>query len=84
MGEIRLEPCPICGKEVFSEFKHIGRNCLTEIYDLRVRCNNSKCGLEKHHKIELDNESFDSLLKEIKLAVDGWNSRAGQEGEQNE
>lgn len=64
MGEIRLEPCPICGKEVFSEFKHIGRNCLTEIYDLRVRCNNSKCGLEKHHKIELDNESFDSLLKE--------------------
>lgn len=80
MGEIRLKPCPICGTDVYTQFEHIGRNCTTEIYDLKIKCNNTVCGLEKHHKIMLDDESFDNLLKEIKQVVDDWNRRAGEEG----
>lgn len=82
MSEIKLKPCPICGRtDVYSEFKHIGKNCMTEIYDLRIRCNNPDCGLEKHHKIELDDESFDIVLKEIEFAVNDWNRRAGEQNE---
>lgn len=80
MGEIKLKPCPICRTDVYSEFKHIGRNCTTEIYDLRIKCNNSDCGLEKHHRIELDDESFDTVLKEIRFAVDNWNKRSEEDG----
>lgn len=79
MSEIKLRPCPICGRtDVYSEFKHIGRNCTTEIYDLRIKCNNFDCGLEKHHKLLLDDESFNIVLKEIEFAVDGWNERASE------
>ena len=81
MEEIKLKPCPICGRtDVYSEFKHIGRNCTTEIYDLRIKCNNSICGLEKHHRIELEDEAFDTVLKEIRFAVERWNKRAGEDG----
>lgn len=80
MGEIKLKPCPICGTDVYSEFKHIGRNCTAEIYDLQIKCNNSNCGLEKHHRIELKDEAFDVVLKELEFAVDDWNKRAGEDG----
>ena len=77
-----LKPCPICGRtDVYGEFKHIGKNCMNGIYDLRIRCNNPDCGLEKQHKIKLDNESFDIVLKEIELAVNDWNRRAGEQDE---
>lgn len=79
MSEIKLKPCPMCGCDVYSEFKHVGRNCLADIYDLRIKCNNSNCGLEKHHKIVLEDESFNIILKEIELAVDDWNRRADNE-----
>ena len=79
MIEIKLKPCPICGRaDVYSEFKHIGRNCTTEIYDLIIKCNNSICGLEKHHRIELEDESFGKVLKEIAFATDNWNERIGE------
>ena len=82
MSDIRLKPCPICGRtDVYSEFKHIGKNCMTEIYDLKIRCNNTDCGLEKHHTIGLDDESFDIVLKEIEFAVNDWNRRAGEQNE---
>lgn len=80
MGEIKLKPCPFCGTDAYTEFKHIGRNCTTEMYDLIVKCNRSDCGLEKHHKICLDDELFDTVLKEIKFVVDDWNNRAGESG----
>lgn len=80
MGEVKINPCPICGREAITEFKHIGRNCTTERYDLLIKCNNSDCGLEKHHKIELDNESFDTVLKGIEFAVNDWNDRWQEEG----
>lgn len=82
MSEIKLKPCPICERtDVYSEFKHIGKDCMTEIYDLRIKCNNPDCGLEKHHKIKLDDESFDIVLKEIEFAVNDWNRRAGEHNE---
>lgn len=72
---INLKPCPLCKTNVYSHIVRTGSNCGTDIFDLKITCNNPKCGLEKHFPFSKTDPSFIQWINAISDAIDEWNNR---------
>ena len=71
----KLKPCPICNTDVFTEVVQIRENEIV----LRIRCNNSQCGITKQttHKLSgIHTPTFNDVIEAIALAEEAWNNRA--------
>ena len=71
----KLKPCPICNTDVFTEVVQIREKEIV----LRIRCNNSQCGIIKQttHKLSgICAPTFNDVIEAIALAEESWNNRA--------
>ena len=71
----KLKPCPICNTDVFTEVVQIREKEIV----LRIRCNNSQCGITKQTTHKLSSAyapTFNDVIEAIALAEEAWNNRA--------
>ena len=70
-----LKTCPICNTDVFTEVVSVSEKQII----LRIRCNNSECGVTKQtvHKLSsVCSPTFNDVIEAIALAEESWNNRA--------
>ena len=70
-----LKTCPICNTDVFTEVVSVSEKQII----LRIRCNNSECGVMKQTVHKLSNvcsPTFNDVIEAIALAEESWNNRA--------
>ena len=79
--ETILEACPLCKGEATSRI--VCENGEFDVYNLKIRCKNQRCGIEKGRRVRLKENTFENLIKEMREMTREWNERGEGEGCKN-
>ena len=76
MNEIKLKPCPFCGREAATQTTVIHRD-IADCIRYAVGC--PACRIELHSDIEEIEGTFKTTETAMQKAIEAWNRRAENE-----
>lgn len=82
MSEIKLKPCPFCGTLPYTSVDKVS----AEKIEVSIQCDNPDCGALIKFKIKTKNGflNFDEVVNGCNEAVETWNGRAEDNGQNTE